>query len=159
MVSFTYRNFNGHIPPTGELDAADNVLLAQAQTALEAVGESIQGCHFKEGIKAAFALAQEANRYLDGKAPWKAIKQDKEAAARSLAVSLGVIGGLATMLYPYLPFSSEKVYRLLGFSGDVRSSGWALKFPLTGQALASPEPLFTKLDDEVVERETAKLGA
>ena len=36
----------------------------------------------------AMALAQEANRYLDEKAPWKAIKENRQAAATSLYVAL-----------------------------------------------------------------------
>ncbi|MDD5092887.1 MAG: methionine--tRNA ligase [Dehalococcoidia bacterium] len=158
VVSFTYRNFDGHIPPVGELDAADNALLGKARAALGSVGQSLSACHFKEGIKAAFAFAQEANRYLDEKAPWKAIKQNKEAAGQTLAVALGAISCLATVLYPYLPFSSEKVHRLLGSAGDIRDGGWNFKFPLTGQALAQPEPLFKKLDEDVVAAETSRLG-
>jgi methionyl-tRNA synthetase len=158
VISFTYRNFDGHVPPLGELDAADQALLGKARDALDGVGKPISDCHFKEGIKLAFALAQEANRYLDEKAPWKIIKQDREAAAHTLGVSLGAISSLATVLYPYLPFSSEKLHHLLGSAGDIRDGGWNFKFPLTGQALSKPEPLFTKLDEEIVSQETSRLG-
>jgi methionyl-tRNA synthetase len=158
VVNMTYKNFDGIVPETGELDATDNKLLDSARNTLDSVGGSIGNCRFKEGVKAAFALAQEANKYLDTKAPWKAIKQDREDAAKTLGVALGVISCLKTALYPYLPFSSEKLHWLLGSPGDLADSGWDFKFPLTGQTLIKPEPLFVKLDEEIIDQETARMG-
>ncbi|MBT9163685.1 MAG: Methionine--tRNA ligase [Chloroflexi bacterium] len=158
VLSFTYRNFDGHVPALGELDVSDNALLSKARDTLNSVGEPLSNCHFKEAIKAAFSLAQETNRYLDEKAPWKAIKQNRDAAAHTVGMALGAISCLRTVLYPFLPFSSEKLHHLLGSTGGIEDAGWSFTFPLTGQALASPEPLFTKLDEELVAEETARLG-
>ncbi len=104
------------------------------------------------------ALAQEANRYLDDKSPWKAIKEDRQAAANSLYVTLQVIAQLKTMLYPFLPFSSQKLHEYLGFTGSVESQGWKWQELPPGQKLLPPQPLFSKLDDSLVEEETKKLG-
>jgi methionyl-tRNA synthetase len=158
VLSFTFRNFDGQIPPISELDETDNALLNMAKETLINVGEPLNNCRFKEAIKAAFGLAQEANRYLDTKAPWKAIKENREDAAKTLGVTIGAISTLETVLYPFLPFSSEKLHHLLGSPGKVGDTGWEFCFPLTGQALPKPEPLFTKLDEEVVSTETARLG-
>ncbi|MBM3132029.1 MAG: methionine--tRNA ligase [Chloroflexi bacterium] len=154
----THRNFDGIVPPLGELDARDKALLALAKETMKNVGQSLELCRFKEAIKTAFALAQEANRYLDEKAPWKTIKENREAAATALGVALGVISCLKTVLYPFLPFSSEKVHRMLGSSGTIQEGGWDFKFPLTGQTLSPPEPLFIKFEEDVVTAETSKLG-
>ncbi len=158
VLSFTFKNFDGHVPSLKETDVADNALLAKARETLQNVGGPISDCHFKEGIKAAFVLAQEANRYLDEKAPWKVIKQDREAAGHILGVTIGAISCLKTVLYPYLPFSSEKLHYLLGYGGNIADGGWDFEFPMAGQALSKPEPLFTKLDESVIDMETSKLG-
>ena len=158
VISMTYKNYDGQIPETGELDDADNTLLNSAREALTSVGTSIENCRFKEGIKSAFALAQEANKYLDTKTPWKTIKEDRGQTARTLGVAIGAISCLKTVLYPYLPFSSEKVHQLLGCDENLADSGWDFRFPLAGQHLSKPEPLFTKLDEEIVEQEAARLG-
>ncbi|NQT74094.1 MAG: methionine--tRNA ligase [Chloroflexi bacterium] len=159
VLTFTYRNFDGHVPAIGELAPIDNALLNTANETLNNVSESLSNCRFKEGIKSAFALAQEANKYLDEKAPWKAIKENRDDAAHTLGVVLGAISCLRTVLYPFLPFSSEKLHSLLGSKGAITDIGWDFEFPLTDHALPKPEPLFTKLDDEeVISRETAKLG-
>ena len=103
------------------------------------------------------SLAQEANRYLDDKAPWKTIKEDRDSAATAISTVLGVICCLKTVLYPFLPFSSERLHRLLGFEGGVEEKGWTFAIPQAKQRLAPPEHLFAKLDDEIVATETAKL--
>ena len=107
---------------------------------------------------AGMALAHEANRYLDDKSPWKVIKQDRQAAADSLYVALYAISCLKTMLYPFLPFSSQKLHEYLGFEGRVEDGGWDWQDLPAGQKLLEPEPLFTKLDDKLVDEETARLG-
>jgi len=104
------------------------------------------------------ALAHEANRYLDEKAPWKAIKVDRQDAANSLSTALNVISYLKTMLYPFLPFSSQKLHEYLGFQGNVEDCGWELTALEAGQKLVKPSPLFTKLDEDLIEKETLKLG-
>ena len=105
------------------------------------------------------ALAQEANRYLDEKEPWKRIKQDREDAATSLYVALRVISYLKTLFAPFLPFTSQRLHGMLGLDGSLEDGGWSVSEVHPGQRLATPEPLFTKLDDSIVEQEDAKLGA
>ena len=103
-------------------------------------------------------LAQETNRYLDGKSPWLVIKENREDAAKSLYVALQVIANLKTMLYPFLPFSSQKLHEYLGFTGSIEDFGWKPQSLPPGQKLLPPQPLFSKLDDSLVEEETKKLG-
>ncbi|MCX6010715.1 MAG: methionine--tRNA ligase [Chloroflexi bacterium] len=158
VLTFVYRNFEGGVPQSGKLDDQSQKLLDKAEETLKNVGELISQCHFKQGAMAAMALAQEANRYLDDKSPWKIIKEDKETAATSLYVALGVISALKTALYPFIPFSSQKLHGMMGFGGTIESDGWKLMLPTGGQKLGEPEPLFTKLDEELVEEETARLG-
>ena len=104
------------------------------------------------------ALAQKANRYLDEQAPWKAIKESREAAAKSLFTVICVLSALSTALNPYLPFSSATLHRSLGFSGTLEERGWRFVRPTPGQLLGEIKPLFTKLDEAVIEQETARLG-
>ncbi len=158
VLTFTYRNFDGSVPPAGQLDTVSQSLLDRGEDTLKKVSELLYGCHFREAIRTAMTLAQEANRYLDEKAPWKAIKQDREAAATSLWVAIAIISDLKTILYPFLPFSSQKLHEFLGFEGKVEQTGWQLNRPLSGQKLNSPQPLFTKLDEKLAEEEVKHLG-
>jgi len=158
VLTFVYRNFDGQVPQPGALKEDDNALIKATQQALEETGKLIATCSFKQAIMAAMAAAREVNRYLDEKAPWKVIKQDRQAAADSLYVALYAIGCLKQALYPFLPFSSQKVHEYLGFAGRVEDAGWQPPDLPPGQPLREPQPLFTKLDESVVEEETRRIG-
>jgi methionyl-tRNA synthetase len=69
-----------------------------------------------------------------------------------------VISRLKTMFYPFLPFSSQKVHEYLGFDGKVEDYGWRPQTPEPGQPLREPQPLFTKLDEGIIDEETRRIG-
>ena len=163
VLTFAYRNFEGRIPTPGALDGADEALLSSARAAMDEVSASLHGCRFKASISRIFALAQESNRYLDAKAPWRSIREDREAAATSLWVTIGVINCLKTMLHPFMPFSSQQLHEFLGQDGRVEDGGWdfdsAISSVAAGRELRRPAPLYTKLEPDVVAEEVARLGA
>ncbi|MFB0559154.1 MAG: methionine--tRNA ligase [Dehalococcoidales bacterium] len=159
VLTFTYRSFDGCVPEPGEFDEESQKVLACAREQIfNDMGNLLSGCHFKAAILSALSLAHETNRYLDEKSPWKIIKQDRQAAATALYVAITVLSALSTVLYPFLPFSSRKLHKFLGFKGSVEDGGWQLTIPEPGQRLLSPEPLFSKLDEDLVEEETSRLG-
>ena len=84
--------------------------------------------------------------------------EDRAATARSLYTTIGAIGALRTALYPYLPFTSEKLHGFLGESSAIESHGWRFEAPEPGRALQAPEPLFKRLDESIIEEEEARLG-
>jgi methionyl-tRNA synthetase len=157
-LTFAYRNFDGCVPPAGALDTQSRALLGQAEAIFKTVDELLYGCHFREAIRSALSLAQETNRYLDAQSPWKVIKTDRPKAATALYVVIGVVSQLKTMLYPFLPFSSQKLHEYLGFTGPVEDFGWESHLPVPGQKLVLPQPLFTKLEETLAEIETSRLG-
>jgi methionyl-tRNA synthetase len=158
VLTFTQRNFNGVVPSPGDMDNQTRELLTKVETTLDSVSKLLSECHFKESIKVAMALAQDANRYLDDKAPWKAIKQDRDSAALGIYGALTVISGLKTVLYPFMPFTSQKLHILLGFSGKVEEDGWCFTPPVAGCTLPEPQPLFSKLDESIIDEEMSRLG-
>ncbi len=159
VLTFTYRNFDGCVPTPGEIDSRSQILIDMAKDTLDTMDGLLYRCHFKEAIRRAMSLAQETNRYLDEKSPWKVIKQDKPAAATALYVAIVVLSCLRTALYPFLPFSSQKLHEYLGFEGKVEDYSWEPTVAQAGQKLLAPQPLFSKLDEEIViEEETSRLG-
>jgi methionyl-tRNA synthetase len=158
VLTMTYRNFDGAVPEPGDFDPADLALLDKSEAAFRHIDDMLAGCHFREAIRTAMTLAGDANRYLEEKSPWKVIKQDRQKAATSLYVALSVIDILKTVMYPFLPFSSQKLHQFLGYCGNVEDQGWKITNLEPGQKLKAPEPLFTKLDESVVEEETSRLG-
>ncbi len=158
VLTLVYRNFDGLVPAAGELDSLSQNVIDDAKETLITMDGLLYRCRFREAIRSAMSLAQETNRYLDEKSPWKIIKQDRQASATALYVALSVLSCLRTALYPFLPFSSQRLHEFLGFKGNVEGDGWQLHFPPTGQRLLPPEPLFSKLDEGLVAEETSRLG-
>ncbi len=158
-LTFAYRNFDGAVPEPGELDERGHSLLHQAEITLASVDKLLYRCQFKDAMKRAMSLAQESNRYLDEQAPWKAIKTEREIAAKSIYTVLSVLVALKTVFYPFLPFSSERLHCFLGFDGRVREAGWKTQCLPPGQRLREPQPLFAKLDEDTVLEENDRLGS
>jgi methionyl-tRNA synthetase len=158
VLAFVYRSFDGCVPVPGEFDSRSQAVIDVAKETLNTVDKLLYHCHFREAIRSAMSLAQEANRYLEEKSPWKAINEDRQAAATALYVAISVISCLRTVLYPFLPFSSQKLHQYLGFEGSVEGDGWQARFPAPGQKLLPPEPLFSKLDEGLIEEEVSRVG-
>ncbi|HWO93366.1 MAG TPA: methionine--tRNA ligase [Dehalococcoidia bacterium] len=158
VLTFTVRNFDGRVPERGQLDSVSVALLQNAKTALGEIGDEIAACRFRSGLAKAMALAQDANRYLDERAPWKTVQDDRESAGQALYTAIAVIGTLRTAFSPYLPFSSDRLRSQLGLPDDGASTKWCYVDPVPGTRLGTPEPLFRKLDPSMVEEEEARMG-
>jgi methionyl-tRNA synthetase len=159
VLTFAYRNFDRAVPASGELNEHSQDLLHRAEVTLDGVDKLLYHCEFKGAVREAMSLAQEANRYLDEQAPWKTIKTERETSAKSVYTALSVLAALKTVFYPFLPFSSEKLHSFLGFDGSVEESGWKIQFLPPGQKLRQPQPLFVKLDEDIVAKESSRLDS
>jgi len=167
VLTFVYKNFGGCVPTCEDMgmssvkevkQSAPTELEATASALINDIDQELTLCHFKSALKLAMDIAHLANRYLDETSPWKVIKENRQSAAKSLYVVLTIIAQLKTALYPFLPFSSQKVHEYLGFDGNVEEYGWKPQPPQPGQRLRESKPLFTKLDDSTIEEETRRIG-
>ncbi len=156
VLSFINKNFGAKVPQPGALTSEDEALLRKIDEAMLAAGRELSACRFREALRVIMALGQESNRYLDGQAPWRTRRDNPERAATSLYVTMCAIAALKTLFAPFVPFSAQKLHAYLGFSGDLASAGWTAQRPTPGAPLPEPQPLFTKLDDSVVEAEESR---
>ncbi|MBI2958379.1 MAG: methionine--tRNA ligase [Chloroflexi bacterium] len=157
VLTFIQKNYEGRVPRTGAIDDRGQKLVAETKATMDTVDHLLSQCHFRESVRVIMGLAQEANRYLDEKAPWKSFRTDPQAAGEALYVVLVVLAGLKTMMYPFLPFSSQKLHVQLGCQGDIARAGWELQMPEPGIKLPTPVPLFVKLDDKIADEELNRM--
>ena len=159
VLTMTRRNFEGQVPEApSTLAPESSAMLEAVDSAFEAVGERIEQVQLRAALGAAMGVAQQANRYLDERAPWTAVKEDRAHAAETLYTAVNVVSGLATLLQPFLPFTSPEAWRLCGHTGDLEAAGWRRSEVAAGTPLPEPAPLYRKLDDSLVEEEEARLG-
>ena len=180
-ISFAARNI-GSIPAAGQLTEADTEILHRSRAAFAAVGEALGRSRFKAAITEAMRTLGEANKYLSDQAPWKLRESDPDRMRTICHVALQLVDNGKTLLTPFLPRSSQKVFEMLGGTGEwsgmprieeVDEDGGATYPVITGQydtaarwqsapitpgtPLAPPTPLFAKLDPSVAAEELARL--
>jgi len=152
VVTFTSKNF-GSIPKMQNLEEMDEEALKKIEEACIEVGDSIEHCKFKKGLRAAMNLAQYGNYYFDQNQPWKLVKTDKERCGTVLHMCLKIVQALAVCTAPYLPFSSDTVWKMLGNKDSVKSWNDAQSKLNAGVLLEKPTLVFKKLllEDIVVD--------
>ncbi len=181
-VSFAARNI-GSIPDPGQLTDADLAILQHSKEAFGAVGASLGRSRFKAAITETMRTLAEANKYLSDHAPWKLRESDPDRMRTICHVALQLVDDGKTLLTPFLPRSSQRVFELLGGQGQwagmpridevdevcgrsypvitghyVSPAAWGSAPIRPGIPLAAPTPLFAKLDPAVVDEELARLG-
>jgi len=159
VLTITRRNFEDRVPdePTS-LAPESKALLTRVDAAFAVVGEAIDAIQLRRALAGAMEVAQAANQYLDERAPWSAVKTDRDHAAETLYTAINTISGLVTLLQPFLPFTCTQAWELLGHTGDVQAAGWQRTSVAGRTPLPEPHPLFTKLDDSLIEEEESRLG-
>ncbi len=184
VLKFTFKHFEGNVPDPGNLGEIDTEIIEQVEASFDRIGELLNAVKLRDALTEGIALAREVNGYLD-RAPWfKVVKEDKQTAATTIYTALRCIDNLKILLAPFLPFTSQQVHEFLGYDGtlfgDLRvetfsesardhealiydASGdvvgrWEPSALPVGQALREPQPLFRKLEPELIDEERARLG-
>jgi methionyl-tRNA synthetase len=144
VITFTQKNFKT-IPPQGTLTDIDKQALSKIEQIQQTVYDNLNNCHFKQGLRAAMSLAQYGNYYFDQTQPWTLIKTDKDRCTTVLYICLKIVQTLAIIMNPYLPYSSNQLWKHLGFTNP--PSNWTdyTKSLNSGFTLEKPTPLFKKL--------------
>ncbi|RKZ00852.1 hypothetical protein DRQ21_11755 [Candidatus Fermentibacteria bacterium] len=141
-LKFTASKFNGKVPDA----ATDEVLLAKAAETAGEIASLLESFKFKKAVGLAMDLAREGNRYFDTQKPWKSLKTDPEQCAVTVASCLNLCASLAVIFEPFIPFSAQKIRKMLGLESLKWSdAGRVLLEP--GHSLNSAEILFSKLDE------------
>src|ERR1700690_340610 len=115
-VAFAARNI-GAIPEAGTLTDADNELIQRSRQAFGIISEPLSRSRFKAAITSAMRVTADANKYLSDQAPWKLRESDPERMRTICHVALQLVDDAKTLLTPFLPGSSQKVYEMLGGEG------------------------------------------
>ena len=90
------------------------------------IGEKIEKGNFKEALDSLFELVRYGNKYYDTCEPWETRNTDIETCKDTIYNCTYLIGNLAILLQPFLPFSSDKIIRWLGLSRDWREQTYKL---------------------------------
>ncbi len=153
----THKYFGGKVPQCGELADYDREVVAEMGKVKETLGDNIEHFHFREALKDAMNLARLGNKYLADTEPWKLAKTDMARVETILNVALQIAANLAIAFEPFLPFSAEKLRKMLCMDKADWSRLGATDLLKAGAEIEKPELLFEKIEDDVIEAQRARL--
>lgn len=153
----TQKYFNGTVPARGELTEYDRSTLKDFTDIKLQVEHLLDNFKFRDALKEAMNLARIGNKYLADTEPWKLAKTDMERVGSILNISIQIVANLSVAFEPFLPFSSEKLRKMINFDSFDWNKLGGIDLLVTGHKLNKPELLFEKIEDEAIEFQIHKL--
>ena len=155
----TKKYYGGRVPACGEMNDYDRATVAELQGIRSELESSIENFRFREALRNAMNFARIGNKYLADTEPWKVVKTDPERVNTILNIALQITANVAVAIEPFMPFSSEKILRMLNIERPSWDALGSMSVIPAGHEIGEPELLFEKIEDEAIERQLAKLEA
>ena len=151
--------------PLTQYDSPRNhgVTINRVNELISSAIDSMEKQRFKEALRSIMGIAQIGNSLLQDAAPWKYLNDDesdeRSASLSSLALSWRICGCLAVCMRPFIPFSSDRLWGMMGIESDIDLVLWDHSMDTESDLSWNPdkpEPLFSRLDlDEILARESS----
>jgi methionyl-tRNA synthetase len=153
----TQKYFDNRIPERGPLSDIDEKLIAEVSQFPGRIAAAIEAYKFREATALLMDLARTGNKYLAETEPWKLAAKDLARVGTILNLALQVSANLAVLCEPFLPFTAEKLRKMLA----LRKLEWAdtgsTDLLPAGHALGVAHLLFEKIENPVIEAQIQKL--
>ena len=156
-LQLTKKYWNGVVPACGELQEIDRQTLAEFKDVKKKVEELLDVFKFRDALKEAMNLARIGNKYIADCEPWKVAKTDMKRVETILNISLQLVANLAIAFEPFLPFSSDKLRKMIGLDTFDWNQLGATDLLQPGHQLGEPALLFEKIEDSVIDLQLKKL--
>lgn len=160
-VAMTNKYFGGVVYDKGVKEAVDDDLKAVVTAARDKVFKYIDTYRTADALGEIFTVLRRANKYIDETMPWVLAKDDtkQDRLATVLYNLTETIVICASMLYPFMPSTSQKVAEQCGTT--LRDFNDLDKFGLlaNGTKVAeNPQHLFARIDADKVKKELLAKG-
>lgn len=160
VVVLTNKYYNGIVPAPNELTEVDEQTLAELKAYPAVIASSLERYRFREAQVELMNVARLGNKYLADEEPWKMVKTNPERVQTQMYVALQIASALAILSEPFLPFTSQKLCKML----NIQLNHWNLAFDqwnLTkaGHQIGQAEILFAQIEDAEIQKQIDKLEA
>lgn len=174
VVVLTNKYYDGIVPQPNEFSDLDEQILAELKAYPAVIASSIERYRFREALGELMNVARLGNKYLADEEPWKMVKTDPERVKTQMYVALQIATALGILSEPFLPFTSEKLSRILVIPTKEDSSdselakqshkGWetvskSSELVKPGHKIGQAEILFAQIDDAEIQKQIDKLEA
>ncbi|MFA5556514.1 MAG: methionine--tRNA ligase [Flavobacteriaceae bacterium] len=162
VVVLTHKYYDGIIPTPNEFSEIDEQTLTELKAYPEVLESSIERYRFREALNEMMNVARLGNKYLADEEPWKLIKENPERVKTQMYVALQIAAALSSLCEPFLPFTSQKLNRILNqHQGEITWKNISENSDLikAGHSIGQAELLFDKIEDEQIQKQIDKLEA
>jgi len=156
-VVLIHKYYEGIVPEAGDYTAEEKEVIAKIAEFPNLIGVSLEKFRFREALAEFMNLARLGNKYLTDTEPWKAVKTDPERVKTILHLSIQICACLSLLCEPFLPFTSEKLQKILNINVHNWEKGGRTDLLKAGDRINTPEYLFEKIEDMAIEEQVMKL--
>ncbi|HNP19315.1 MAG TPA: methionine--tRNA ligase [Fulvivirga sp.] len=158
-VVLTNKYYGGVVPARGELQKIDQEVIDKLELAPSKIAKAIENYKFRDAMAEFMDVARIGNKYLADCEPWKLIKETPDRVATIMNIAMQLVANLAVLGEPFLPNTANKLARILNFEKLKWASAGNIELLKSGHKINQPELLFEKIEDELIEKQIAKLEA
>lgn len=155
--TFVFKHFDGKVPLLGKLEKIDEDILKEISEFPLKISDYFEKYKIRDGVNEIMNLARVGNKYFNDTEPWKTVKSDKERCAVTMNICLQAIYTLTELFSPTLPFTSEKLFKMLN-AEPVQWKDCGRPQLKENHQLNPAEILFPKIENEKVETQINKLS-
>ena len=156
-IVLTNKYFDGVIPEAHELTDYDRQTIEEFKGVKDELGNALETFHFRAALSEAMKLARIGNKYLADTEPWKLAKTDMTRVETIMNIALQITANLAIAFEPFLPFSAEKLRKMINLENADWNKLGSIDILKAGDRVEKPELLFEKIDDETIKIQTDRL--
>jgi len=143
-VVMAFKYSDGKVPkPSAKWAKSGTKLKKAAAATVKSVGRHLGDFHFSDALGDVWLLIAEANKYINDEKPWEI--NDKDYRGTVLYNSLEAVRLVATLVSPFMPATSAKIFAQLGSGSGLKWGG--LKH---GTQLKQADVLFKKIEADKV---------
>ena len=158
VLSLIDKYYEGKIPNPKALDDSDNKILKEVVSLKNEMESNLDEFKFREALKNLIGIARIGNKHLADNEPWKIKSENPERVEQILKTSFEIVTYLAVLSEPFLPFTSEKLKKMIG----INKTGWSNIDNLGSEIdfnfiITNKEMLFRRIEDSEIELQINKL--
>jgi methionyl-tRNA synthetase len=158
VLSLIDKYYGGKIPNPMAVDESDNEILKQVVSLKNDMESNLNEFKFREALKNLIGIARIGNKHLADNEPWKIKSENPERVEQILKTSFEIITYLAVLSEPFLPFTSQKLKKMIG----INKTGWSNLDNLASEInfnfiITNKEMLFRRIEDSEIEFQIDKL--
>ncbi|KAL4706246.1 hypothetical protein ACJJTC_017413 [Scirpophaga incertulas] len=163
-LSFCANSFKGKVPEIKPTDA-DYELMALINREVAAYVQNMEKGRLRDALKHVMSISRLGNQHMQSEQPWVLLKgseEDRTRGATAIGVCCQAVALLCALLTPYVPGACRKLREQLGVdAGQLRINPLNpsfIQYLPRGHVIGKPEPLFTKLEPDMLDKLRAKFA-